>query len=135
MKARTAIGTGPRKAANHIHSFADLSRRTAIRPARGMHKSNPRSTGNAIADMHSLPTSSSPCTTKYNTMRPNGVHTPWAGSKRRKGLRRSTMATPISVIAAPATIIGVNGSRKNTTPPSTPMAGPSSSTDPTSETS
>jgi hypothetical protein len=56
MKANTASGTGPRKAANHIHNFADLSRRTAIRPARGTHISKAKtSTGNAIADMHALP--------------------------------------------------------------------------------
>ena len=68
MNAKTAMGIGPRKAANHIHSFADLSRLTAIRPARGTHISKAKmSTGNAIADMHLLPILRALRPDEYNT--------------------------------------------------------------------
>ena len=51
-QARIAIGKGPKQAADHIHSFADLPRRMAIRWASAMHtRVTVMSPTNAAADM------------------------------------------------------------------------------------
>src|SRR5690348_14344786 len=66
----------------------------------------------------------------------NEVHqTPSAASSCVSGTRRSTIATRASVIIAPTRIRGVNGSPRMAIPPSTPIAGLSSRTEPTSDTS